>query len=163
MKRTGIYGMMAEFDSVHTLLDAANRTREAGYKKIDAYSPFPIEGLAEAIGFHHDEVPLVVLIGGIIGGLTGYLMQYWISVVSYPVNVGGKPYHSWPAFIVVVSLHRDFLTSSWGMYYPTRWDWMTYIGTIGLFLSAMFLFVRLLPMISIFEMRTLLPEAEVKE
>src|ERR1700716_3042933 len=65
--------------------------------------------------------------------------------------------------IVVVSLHRDFLTSSWGMYYPTRWDWMTYIGTIGLFLSAMFLFVRILPMISIFEMRTLLPEAEVKE
>jgi len=65
--------------------------------------------------------------------------------------------------IVVVSLHRDFLTSSWGMYYPTRWDWMTYIGTIGLFLSAMFLFVRVLPMISIFEMRTLLPEAEVKE
>ena len=64
---------------------------------------------------------------------------------------------------VVVSLQRDFLTSSWGMYYPTRWDWMTYIGTIGMFLAAMFLFVRILPMISIFEMRTLLPEAEVKE
>ena len=66
MKRTGIYGIMAEFDSVHTLLAAANRTREAGYKRIDAYSPFPIEGLAEAIGFHRDEVPLVVLIGGIM-------------------------------------------------------------------------------------------------
>jgi molybdopterin-containing oxidoreductase family membrane subunit len=65
--------------------------------------------------------------------------------------------------IVVVSLHRDFLTSSWGMYYPTRWDWMTYIGTIGMFLAAMFLFLRILPAISIFEMRTLLPEAEVKE
>ncbi len=64
--------------------------------------------------------------------------------------------------IVVVSLSRDFLTSSWGMYYPTRWDWMTYIGTIGMFLAAMFLFLRLLPAISIFEMRTLLPEAEVK-
>src|SRR6267142_3179502 len=64
--------------------------------------------------------------------------------------------------IVVVSLQRDFLTSSWGMYYPTRWDWMTYIGTIGMFLAAMFLFVRILPMISIFEMRTLLPQAEVK-
>jgi Ni/Fe-hydrogenase subunit HybB-like protein len=64
--------------------------------------------------------------------------------------------------IVIVSLHRDFLTSSWGMYYPTRWDWMTYIGTIGFFLACMFLFLRLLPMISIFEMRTLLPEAEVK-
>src|SRR5271156_3827755 len=66
-------------------------------------------------------------------------------------------------FIIVVSLQRDFLTSSWGMYYPTRWDWMTYIGTIGMLLAAMFLFVRILPMISIFEMRTLLPEAEVKE
>jgi molybdopterin-containing oxidoreductase family membrane subunit len=64
--------------------------------------------------------------------------------------------------IIVLSLSRDFLTSSWGMYYPTRWDWMTYIGTIGMFLAAMFLFVRILPMISIFEMRTLLPEAEVK-
>jgi len=101
MKRTKAYGLMAEFDSVNALVDAANRTREAGYKRIDAYSPFPVEGLAEAIGFDHDEVPLVVLIGAIIGGLTGYLMQYWISVVSYPVNIGGKPYHSWPAFIVV--------------------------------------------------------------
>jgi Ni/Fe-hydrogenase subunit HybB-like protein len=84
----------------------------------------------------------------------------WLFLVSGVVLVG-----MWLErfIIVVVSLHRDFLTSSWGMYYPTRWDWMTYIGTIGLFLSAMFLFVRLLPMISIFEMRTLLPEAEVKE
>src|ERR1044071_2686227 len=65
--------------------------------------------------------------------------------------------------IVVMSLHRDFLTSSWGMYYPTKWDWMTYLGTIGMFMAAIFLFVRVLPMISIFEMRTLLPEAEVKE
>jgi hypothetical protein len=101
MKRAGTYGIMAEFDSVPTLLDAANRTRQAGYRKIDAYSPFPVEGLAEAVGFDRDEVPLVVLIGGVIGGLTGYLMQYWISVVDYPVNVGGKPYHSWPAFMVV--------------------------------------------------------------
>src|SRR6202048_546771 len=84
----------------------------------------------------------------------------WLFLISGVVLVG-----MWLErfIIVVVSLHRDFLTSSWGMYYPTRWDWMTYIGTIGLFLSAMFLFVRLLPMISIFEMRTLLPEAEVKE
>ncbi|MGH9536474.1 MAG: DUF3341 domain-containing protein [Terriglobales bacterium] len=101
MKRTKVYGLMAEFDSVNALMDAANRTREAGYKRIDAYSPFPVEGLAEAIGFHHDEVPLVVLIGALLGGLGGYLLQYWISVVSYPINVGGKPYHSWPAFIVV--------------------------------------------------------------
>jgi Ni/Fe-hydrogenase subunit HybB-like protein len=84
----------------------------------------------------------------------------WLFIISFVVLVG-----MWLErfIIVVVSLHRDFLTSSWGMYYPTKWDWMTYIGTIGLFLALMFLFVRLLPMISIFEMRTLLPEAEVKE
>ena len=101
MKHTPIYGMMAEFDSAQHLVDAAHRTYEAGYQKIDAYSPFPVEGLAEAMGFHKNRVPLVVLIGGLLGGLSGYALQYWISAVSYPVNVGGKPYHSWPAFIVV--------------------------------------------------------------
>src|SRR6201998_4062660 len=94
MKRDPIYGIMAEFDSAQALVDAAKKTHEAGYQKIDAYSPFPIEGLAEEIGFHRDEVPLVVLIGGLIGGVSGYLMQYWMSA-------GGKPYTSWPAFIVI--------------------------------------------------------------
>jgi len=101
MKRTPIYGIMAEFDSATYLVEAAHRTHEAGYSKIDAYSPFPVEGLAEAMGFHKNAVPLVVLIGGLLGGLSAYALQYWISVVSYPVNVGGKPYHSWPAFIIV--------------------------------------------------------------
>ena len=101
MKRSRIYGTMAEFDSAQALVDAAHRTHEAGYQRIDAYSPFPVEGLAEAIGFHKNRVPLVVLIGGLIGGLSGYALQYWISVISYPINVGGKPYHSWPAFIIV--------------------------------------------------------------
>jgi hypothetical protein len=89
-KRDPIYGLMAEFDSAQALVDAAKKTHEAGYKK-----------LAEEIGFHHDEVPLVVLIGGIIGGCTGYLMQYWMAAVDYPLNIGGKPPHSWPAFIVI--------------------------------------------------------------
>ena len=101
MKRDPIYGMMAEFDTPVALVEAAKRTYQAGYTKIDTYTPFPIEGLAEEIGFHRDEVPLVVLIGGIVGGLTGYLMQYWMSAVAYPLNIGGKPYHSWPAFIVI--------------------------------------------------------------
>jgi hypothetical protein len=101
MKRDPIYGMMAEFDTPVALVEAAKRTYQAGYKRIDAYTPFPVEGLAEEIGFHRDEVPLVVLIGGIVGGLTGYLMQYWMSAVAYPLNIGGKPYHSWPAFIVI--------------------------------------------------------------
>src|SRR5213075_164863 len=101
MKRDPIYGIMAEFDSAQALVDAARKTHEADYKKIDAYSPFPIEGLAEEIGFHHDEVPLVVLIGGLVGGATGYFMQYWMNAVDYPLNIGGKPPHSWPAFIVI--------------------------------------------------------------
>jgi len=101
MRTTPIYGVMAEFDTPTDLVEAARRTSEAGYKKIDAYSPFPVEELAEAIGFHRNGVPLVVLIGGLLGGLSGYLMQYWISAVSYPINVGGKPLQSWPAFIVV--------------------------------------------------------------
>jgi len=101
MKRTPVYGIMAEFDTPKDLVAAARRTYEAGFRKIDTYSPFPIEEAAEAIGFHHNGVPLVVLIGGILGGVSGYLLQWWINVVSYPVNVGGRPHHSWPAFIVV--------------------------------------------------------------
>jgi molybdopterin-containing oxidoreductase family membrane subunit len=84
----------------------------------------------------------------------------WLFVVAMIVNVG-----MWlERFVIVVtSLHRDFLPSSWGMYYPTFWDWSTYVGTIGLFVMLLFLFIRVLPMISIFEMRTLLPEAQVKD
>jgi hypothetical protein len=101
MKRPPIHGLMAEFENPTELVLAAHRAHEAGYRRMDGYTPFPVEGLSEAIGFKKDRVALVVLIGGILGGVSGYLMQYWISVVSYPLNVGGKPLHSWPAFIVV--------------------------------------------------------------
>lgn len=101
MKRVPIYGLMAEFDTPSDLVAAARRTHEEGYQKVDAYTPFPVEGLAEEIGFTKNGVPLVVLVGGILGGLSGYALQYWVSAISYPVNVGGRPYHSWPAFIVV--------------------------------------------------------------
>ena len=96
-----IYGLMAEFDSAQELVDAAFKTRQAGYKKIDAYSPFPVEGLADAIGFHTNRVALVVLIGGILGGLSAYALQYWVGVITYPVNIGGRPLQSWPSFIIV--------------------------------------------------------------
>jgi len=95
------YGLMAEFDSAQDLVAAAHKTHAPGYQKVDAYSPFPIEGLAEAIGFHKNRVPLVVLIGGLIGGLSGYALQYWVAAITYPTNVGGRPYHSWPSFIIV--------------------------------------------------------------
>jgi hypothetical protein len=101
MKRDPIYGIMAEFETPTALLDAARRTYQAGYRKIDAYTPFPVEGLAEEIGFHHDAVALVVLIAGIIGASTGYLLQWYCDAYSYPLNIGGRPLNSWPSFIVI--------------------------------------------------------------
>jgi Protein of unknown function (DUF3341) len=100
-KPTRTYGLMAEFDTPERIVEAARHTYQAGYKKIDAYTPFPIEQLSEAIGFHRNGVPLVVLIGGLLGGLSGFSLQYWIHVINYPINVGGRPLNSWPAFIVV--------------------------------------------------------------
>jgi Protein of unknown function (DUF3341) len=100
-KHRRTYGLMAEFDTPDRIVEAARRTYDAGYKKIDAYTPFPIEQLSEAIGFHRNGVPLVVLIGGLLGGLSGFSLQYWIHVINYPINVGGRPLNSWPAFIVV--------------------------------------------------------------
>jgi hypothetical protein len=91
---------MAEFAEPNSLVAATRKAREEGYRKMDAYTPFPIEELNEAIGHHHTRLPLIVLIGGIVGGLSGYLLQYWTSVIDYPLNVGGRPLHSWPAFIV---------------------------------------------------------------
>ena len=96
------YGLMAEFAEPREVVHAASRAREAGYVKMDAYSPFPIEALAEALGHRsRGRLPRIVLAGGILGGLSGYLLQYWVSVHAYPLNVGGRPLHSWPAFIPV--------------------------------------------------------------
>jgi hypothetical protein len=93
---------MAEFDTPEALLEAARRTYQAGYRKLDAYTPIPVHGLAEAIGFQRTRLPLVVLIGGILGGVGGYGLQYYVSVIDYPLNVGGRPFHSWPSFIPVI-------------------------------------------------------------
>ena len=99
--RRVLYGVMAEFDTPDMLLNAAQRAFGAGYRRMDAYSPFPVDGLAEAVGFHHTRLPLIVLIGGILGAIGGFFLQYWVSVIDYPLIVGGKPYNSWPAFIPV--------------------------------------------------------------
>lgn len=95
------YGLLAEFDTAQHLIDAAVLSREAGYKRLDAYTPFPVEGLPEALGHRITRLPYVVLIGGILGGLAGYLFQWYTSVYSYPLNVADRPLHSWPAFIPV--------------------------------------------------------------
>lgn len=101
MKRPPIHGLMAEFDSPTQLVLATRRAHEEGYRKMDAYTPFPIEELSDAIGFRHTRLPLVVLIGGLLGCLGGYGLQYWVAAIAYPVNVGGRPYNSWPSFIPV--------------------------------------------------------------
>lgn len=93
------YGLLAEFDSAQALLDAATRVRAAGYTKTDAYSPFPIHGLAEALGFRERAVAPIVLAGGVTGALAGYGLEYWTQVIAYPLNIGGRPYHSWVSFI----------------------------------------------------------------
>jgi hypothetical protein len=96
-----IYGLLAEFEDPDEILKAAEAARDAGYQKVDAYTPFPVEGLAAAIGFHRTRLPLVILIGGLLGCTGGFLMQYWCNAVNYPVNVGGRPLNSWPMFIPV--------------------------------------------------------------
>ncbi len=96
-----LYGLMAEFSSAEALKAAAEKARAAGYERAEAYSPFPVEGLADALGFRRNWVPAIVLAGGLAGGLGGYFLQWYSAVVSYPINSGGKPAHSWPEFIPV--------------------------------------------------------------
>jgi hypothetical protein len=100
-KPLALYGLIAEFDDPTSLVAATERAHAEGYRCMDAYSPYPIEELHHALGSHLTHLPLIVLIGGIVGCLGGYFLQYWASALAYPLNVGGKPLHSWPAFIPV--------------------------------------------------------------
>jgi hypothetical protein len=97
----GIYGLIAEFDTPQALVDAAREAYEYGYRRMDAYSPFPIEGLAEHLGFGYNRLPWLVLIGGVFGACAGFGLAYWTSVIDYPINVAGRPFNSWPAFIPI--------------------------------------------------------------
>ncbi len=96
-----LWGLMAEFATADELLAAARAAREAGYTRVDAYAPFPIDGLAEAVGFPRNRVALVTLLGAVAGGLLGYFMQWYSAVIAYPFDVGGRPLHSWPMFVPV--------------------------------------------------------------
>ncbi len=97
-----LYGLMAEFENGEQLVAAARRARTEGYRRVEAYSPFPVEGLAEALEFRHTRISTIVFIGGAIGAVSGYALQYWTMAIDYPINVGGRPYNSWPMFVPVV-------------------------------------------------------------
>jgi hypothetical protein len=96
-----LYGLMAEFRTPQELLEAVHKARAAGFRRMDAFTPFPIEAVSEALELRASRVPMLVLIGAILGACGGYALQYWVSAVEYPLNVGGRPFHSWPAFIPV--------------------------------------------------------------
>jgi hypothetical protein len=96
-----LHGLMAEFETPDALVRAATSARLAGYRRLDAYSPIPIEELNEALDLRRTRLPMLVLLGGIAGGLAGYGLEYWSQVIAYPLNVGARPLHSWPHFIPV--------------------------------------------------------------
>jgi len=96
-----LYGLLAEFSDPEALVHGTRAVYQAGYRKMEGYSPMPVEGLADAEGFRRTRMPLVILMGGLIGALSGYGLPYWVAVIAYPVNVGGRPLHSWPAFIPI--------------------------------------------------------------
>lgn len=96
-----LFGIVAEFHEPEELMAAAHAATRAGYRRTEAYSPYPMEGLAEALEFRRTRLPVIVLCGGVLGGVLGYALQYWVSVIQYPLNIGGRPPHSWPLFLPV--------------------------------------------------------------
>jgi hypothetical protein len=96
-----LYGLLAEFDHPEDVVEAAEAARAAGYRRMDAYTPFPVEGLANAVGFRRTGLPPIIFIGGLVGCLGGFGMQYYFNAVDYAINVGGRPLNSWPMFIPV--------------------------------------------------------------
>ena len=96
-----LYGLMAEFDNPTALVEATNRARLEGFRNMDAFTPIPIEELNDALGLRRTRLPRLVLLGGILGGLGGFSLEYWASTIAYPMNIGGRPLNSWPQFIPV--------------------------------------------------------------
>ena len=99
--RPPIYGLLAEFKTAEQILEATHRAQAEGYRLMDAYTPYPVEGLATEPNLPRTRVPFVVLTAALIGAGVGFFMQYWSMAVDYPINVGGRPYNSWPVFIPI--------------------------------------------------------------
>jgi hypothetical protein len=110
-----VYGLVAEFSDTETIITAANNAREAGYTKMDAYSPFPVHGLAEAIGFNDIAVPWIIFIAGVLGAIGGFALEIYCLAIDYPMNVGGRPLVSWPSFIPV-AYETTILCASFGAF-----------------------------------------------
>ena len=109
-EKQSLHGVMAQFDNPNDLLSAAKKAFSAGYRKMDAYSPLPVHGLGDAIGYKRTRLPWLVFVMGILGGVAGYSLCYWTSVIDYPLNIGGRPFHSGPAFIPVSYTHLTLPT-----------------------------------------------------
>src|SRR5919199_532627 len=100
--RRFFYGLIAEFDTADALITAARRTRSAGYERVDAYTPFPVEDLSDALGFRDYWIPVIMLLGGIVGAMTGFGLIYYGNVISYAFNIGGQPLYGWPTYVPIV-------------------------------------------------------------
>jgi hypothetical protein len=114
-----LYGLMAEFDTPTALVLAAEKARLSGYRQMDAYSPIPIEELNEALGLRRTRLPVLVFLGGLLGCAAGFGLAYWVSVIEYPMNVGARPFNSWPQFIPVTfetTVMGAALTAFFGMW-----------------------------------------------
>ena len=100
MMREGIYGLLAEFDTPEELVRAARQAYSDGWRRMDCYTPYPVEEAIDAIGCRSNTVPLLTLVGGLLGGTVMFALEEWISTIDYPLNIGGRPLNSWPAFVV---------------------------------------------------------------
>ncbi len=107
---------MAEYTTAPDILRAARAARQAGYTVLDAYTPYPVEGLAPALGHPRNRVPFVVFVGGLVGAAAGFFMQYWAMAVDYPLNVGGRPFNSWPVWIPI-TFELFILLASFGAFF----------------------------------------------
>ena len=96
-----LYGIMAEFEDAQGLVDAVHEVRAAGYRRFDAYTPFPIDEIADSLAVRRSYLWLFVVIGGVVGVVVGYGLQYYMHVINYPMNIGGRPFHSVPAFLII--------------------------------------------------------------